>query len=156
MRCQKKKKRQKAKNAGTILNDDQIQEPYIPTSKNKKSSADILEEMFGLKINLPEPQETESPQTYSEQVKATDTWDPAEEYDEVYKKPRSDYQKRSAAKKTQLTADRQKHKAFNDKELKTETPFGALNAKILFSKKANLKDYIKIQEILNKPKALRR
>jgi hypothetical protein len=147
--------KQKEKNSSTAAKENQNIQTEIPSGKKKKSSADILEEMFGMKIELPEPQEAEAPKNYSENVKE-ETWDPVKEFDEVYEKPESDYELKNTAKKSELSANSQKHRAFKEEKIDADTLVDVLGVQKLFSKQANLKDYIKVQEILNKPKALRR
>ena len=132
-------------------------EPEPVQAKKEKSSAEILEEMFGMKINLPEPQEVEAPPSYGEKIESEpETWDPSQDYEVAEKKVQKiGYESKVNAKKSQLSADSEKHRAFKD-EIEPEQVVKSLGVKKLFSQQTNLKDYIKVQEILNKPKALRR
>lgn len=128
--------------------------------KSQKSSADILEQMLGLKLNLPEPPQKEAPTVYSEDSYQDDsTWDPAKEYDSMEStEGSSNYEDRISAKKSEFRQDKEKHKAFKSLETKVPliSPVKKSNFSKLFSEQNNLKDFIIIQEILNKPKALRR
>jgi hypothetical protein len=152
----KKKKRQKAE-AGQSTPVSTTTEPEPVQAKKEKSSAEILEEMFGMKIQLPEPQEVEAPPSYGEKFEdEPETWDPTKEYEQAEKKTKKiEYESKVKAKKTELSASSEKHRAFKD-EIEPEQVLKSLGVKKLFSQQTNLKDYIKVQEILNKPKALRR
>lgn len=123
----------------------------------QKSSADILEELLGFKVNLPEPQKQEAPPVYSENsYNDVDTWDPTKEFEDKNDNGYSDYQEKITAKKAEFDLDRNKYKAFKEEILLPKTikkPTKKLN---LFTNQSNLKDYIIIQEILNKPKSYRR
>ena len=138
---------------------DPFAEPQPVAKKKQKSSAELLEEMLGLKIQLPEPQQREAPKVYSED--SHDTWDPAKEYetDSHPSEKLSKYEEKIIAKKTELKQDKQKHKAFKDTESKPIKPIvkkKTSKASLLLKKQDSLKDLIVVQEILNKPKALRR
>ncbi|MCB0743062.1 MAG: hypothetical protein KDC67_04100, partial [Ignavibacteriae bacterium] len=88
------------------------------------------------------------------------TWNPEESYKNKTEQVVSDYQRKSDAVKDQLILDKQKYKS-NFGEIKNEVireESVSERSKILklMSEKENLKDYIIISEILNKPKALRK
>lgn len=127
-------------------------------SKNKKSSSDILEEILGMKIELPEPQPVEVPVNYSEDsTEQENTWDPEKDYAVTNNNSEIDYKDVIKAKKSELLEDKLKYKATS----KSEVYFSQVKPKItkaqkLFSNASSLKDYIIIHEILDKPKALRR
>lgn len=129
-------------------------------SKSQKSSTELLEEMLGLKINLPEPPKKEAPTVYSEDTYYnSSTWDPTKDYEGIdSEEGSSDYEEKILAKKSEFLQDREKHKAFKRTEIKPQSIARAKQNKFtkLFSEQNNLKEYIIIQEILNKPKALRR
>ena len=161
----KKKKRQKVKmqkesNNPVVPDKRERVTPNI-SQENQKSSSDILEEMFGLKIKLPEPQSDEAPIDYSESMtEEEETWDPAKDYEGVNDPIRKvriekNYDLKDSEKKTELLADKEKHRAFK-KDKKSETLLYSIARQKLFSEEANLKEYIIVQEILNKPKALRK
>ena len=113
--------------------------------------------MLGLKIELPEPRIPEVPVDYSENTIEHKTWDPAKEYAEVETEGVSDYRDKVSVKKSEILNARKKHTAFHkENNIDLQQVVEASGISKLFSKEANLKDYIKVQEILNKPKALRR
>lgn len=151
----KKKKKQQSKKTTSF--PQQSEKPNT-IAKKQKSSAEVLEEMFGFKLELPEPQKTEAPYKYSEE-NYSDTWNPESDFEEFSTEGKSDYAEKITEKKNELTNDKQKHRAFKDENLQISK-----NSQIepqskfskLFAQQSNLKDYIIIQEILNKPKALRR
>jgi hypothetical protein len=151
----KKKKQQKAAKPKPVV----VKKPQTATTKKaeQKTTSQILEEMLGLKIELPEPQKSEAPPDYSEKSLKADTWDPSKEFDDRTDDGESNYQEKISAKKSQFLEDRKKHLAFK-KEEKTDVRevVRSSTRNKLFAKDANLKDYIIVQEILNKPKALRR
>lgn len=122
--------------------------------KKQKSSSELLEEILGLKIDYPEPPPKEVPAFKPE--KANDTWDPAADYEEINEDGVSDYKDKVSVKKTEFVQSKKKHKAFKKVKPVKKNIDKPTVADRLFAQQKNLKDYIIIQEILNKPKALRK
>lgn len=146
-----KKKKQQAKTSK--VEQSGLQKKQIPVQREQKPANKILEELLGFKIELPEPPQKEAPIRYSENEKS---WDPAKEYETHAEDGVSDYQKKNAEKKDQVSQERTKYKAFRSEDVKRKyVPKKTTKEKII-SSQSNLKDYIVIQELLNKPKALRR
>jgi len=152
----KKKKRQQAK---TVPKSQPLKTEA--TYKKQKSSSEILEEILGIKIEKPEPQPQEvptfqsSPYTSSYQG-GNETWDPTSEYEETSEEGTSTYKEKMEAKKSEITQDKKKHKAFQENKVIHKKKIHPNKFAKLFSKKSDLKKYIIIQEVLNKPKALQR
>jgi len=147
----RKKKKQQAKKTFPVKVESKT------NSQQQKSSADILEELLGFKVNLPEPQKQEAPPVYAESSQAdVDTWDPEKEFSDKNADGYNDYQEKINAKKVEFDLDRNKYKAFKEDITLPIMIKKPVHKKNLFTKQTNLKDYIIIQEILNKPKAFRR
>lgn len=152
----KKRKKEQAKNRQNVQTTVQV-----PVQKKKqKSSAEILEEILGLKVDIPEPPKREAP-AIKHKNEEVDTWDPSSEYDLESEDGVSNYQEKISEKKSQLFEAKKKHEAFKNKEVEPQKEeikkiSNSTVTKKLFTGQNNLKDYIIIQEILNKPKALRR
>ena len=151
----KKKKQQAAKNNVPDIPSGSNAASKPTIKKKQKTSSEILEEMLGFKIEIPEPQKKEAPPIYAEND-GYSSWDPSEEYEKVENSGLNNYQDKILAKKTDLEADKNKHKAFKDIVKKPKKNKAAKTKEKLFADKTSLKDYILIQEILNKPKALRK
>ena len=152
----KKKKQRQAKNKAQPI---PVREPESAASKKKpaKTTSQVLEEILGMKIELPEPQKYEAPRDFSEDSIATKTWDPTKEFEVKTNDGESDYEGKITEKKSEFLEARKKHSAFKKEEkVKVKDFIEVSGIDKLFSKEANLKEYIKVQEILNKPKALRR
>lgn len=159
----KKKKKQQAANKRTQMPtaNKQTQKPAVmkpaAAKMKQKTSSEILEEILGLKIQLPEPPQKEAPKSYSEPHSYEEhSWDPAKDYDDINEDKSEDYHDRINAKKSQLEKDKDKHKAFKDTLVLPKQTAKPTKFQKLFENQSNLKDYIVIQELLNKPKALRR
>ena len=81
-----KKKKQQQKNKGTQIPTSVMLKPQC-SKKKQKTSAEILEEMLGLKIELPEPPKKEAPKSYSENLERSgETWDPAKEFERLFRR----------------------------------------------------------------------
>lgn len=150
------KKKKKTAEKKQIPKPSPVQANRAENPIPKKTSAEVLEEMFGLKVNIPEPYKNEAPAYSDDVIPSPSTWDPTKEYEEIYDDGTSEYQSNISAKKDEFQQNKNKHRAFvNDsassKKRKIE---GKINK--LFTSRSDLKDYIIIQEILNKPKSLRR
>lgn len=149
----RKKKKQQAKKPLPVP----VESKANSKQQKQKRSAEILEELMGLKVNLPEPPQKEAPQVYSENSDSdVDTWDPTKEFEVKNDDGYSNYQQKTNAKKAEFDLDRNKYRAFKEEIIlpnKIKKPAKKLN---LFTNNSNLKDYIIIQEILNKPKSYRR
>lgn len=153
----KKKKAEARKNAQT--GSTQMTQP-VATRKKQKTSADILEEILGMKVEIPEPQKTEVPYSYGEDEEVEHSWDPTKDYEVKTEQKAndgvSDFQAINDAKKDQASHDRNRYKAFNDEVVIEKFVQNNNYKEKIFASQSNLKDYIIIQELLNKPKALRR
>lgn len=147
----KKKKQQKAK--ASQAEQSNLPKKNVPLESRQKPANKMLEELLGFKIELPEPPKREAPVNYSE---SEHTWDPSKEYETQLEDGVSDYQSKNAEKKDQISQDRIKYKAFKDESAKVKYVPKKITKEKILSSKSNLKDYIVIQELLNKPKALRR
>lgn len=146
-----KKKKQQAKAA-------KVDPSGIPTKQNpvlreQKPANKILEELLGFKIEIPEPPQKEAPISYSGYE---ESWDPTKEFETQVEDGVSDYQKLNAEKKDQAFQDRTKYQAFKKDAVNTKLVPQKITKEKIISSKSNLKDFIVIQELLNKPKALRR
>ena len=151
-----KKKKQQKKNKGMQIPTQRDVKTTVP-KKKQKTSAEILEEMLGLKIELPEPPKKEAPKSYSKDLESSgETWDPANDFRD-YSEENFTRAKDKEVYKSTLTSDN-KNKSRLSKEEKKAVQSKSEPTKIqkLFADQSNLKNYILIQEILNKPKALRR
>jgi hypothetical protein len=148
----KKKKKQQAKMAKSMPTKRQP----VAANVKKKSSSQILEEILGLKIEIPEPPQKEAPVVYSNYGESNTTWDPAKEYDDITDDGYSNYENKISQKKAEYLKDSTKHKAFKDDVVKVKPTQKNIYKEKIFTNQSNLKNYIVIQELLNKPKALRR
>lgn len=146
-----KKKKQQAKAAKK--DQSTLPRKNAPIATQQKSTNKMLEELLGFNIDIPEPPKQEAPVNYSE---TENTWDPSREYEEQVQDGVSDYQSKNAEKKDQISQERIKYKAFKNAPTKVKSVKKNIIRQKLFSSQSNLKDYIVIQELLNKPKALRR
>ncbi len=146
-----KKKKQQAK--ASKADQSNLPKKNVPIATQQKPANKMLEELLGFKIDIPEPPKREAPVNYSENET---TWDPTKEYETKVNDGLNDYQTKNAAKKDQISHDRIKYKAFKDEPAKTKYVPKIISRKKIISSESNLKDYIVIQELLNKPKALRR
>jgi len=153
----KKKKQQQMKKTPRRPVGESTAKPPMPSNKKQKSSAEMLEEMFGLKVELPEPPKKEAPKIYSEEtIDVTPTWDPAKEYEDTIEELQVDYKDRISARKSEFREEKKKHEAFKKERIIPKRVKKSSKTRKLFTSQTNLKDYILVQEILNKPKALRR
>lgn len=153
-----KKKKKQAKMAET--ESTKLPQKTVPVARPQKPVNKMLEELLGFKIEIPEPPKREAPVNYSENYDDDTSWDPTKEFEDKvnlkYQDGESDFQAKNAEKKNQASQDRIKYKAFKEGIVK-EKPFKKkTNKEKILSSHSNLKDYIVIQELLNKPKALRR
>lgn len=146
-----KKKKQQAK--ASKADQSNLPNKNVPIAAQQKPANKMLEELLGFKIEIPEPPKREAPVNYSENET---TWDPTKEYETIANDGVSDYQTKNTAKKDQISHDRIKYKAFKDEPAKVKYVPKNITKEKIFSSNSNLKDYIVIQELLNKPKALRR
>ncbi|MCW8850647.1 MAG: hypothetical protein OQJ81_11760 [Melioribacteraceae bacterium] len=146
-----KKKKQQAK-AAEVKNTGLPKEQF-PSQREQKPANKILEELLGFKIEIPEPPQKEAPISYSEEE---ESWDPAKEFETQVEDGVSDYQKLNAQKKDQASQDRTKYQAFKKDAVNNKYIPKKVSKEKILSSKSNLKDYIVIQELLNKPKSLRR
>lgn len=146
-----KKKKQQAKAAKM----ERAESPQKQTSvqREQKPANKLIEELLGFKIDIPEPPKKEAPISYSED---SGTWDPTSEYESQVQDGVSDYQAKNAEKKDQIALERTKYQAFKENVVKKSVVEKKDIKKKIISSKSNLKDFIVIQELLNKPKALRR
>ncbi len=152
-----KKKKKQAKMAeakSTNLTQETVSDVVQQKPANK-----MLEELLGFKVEIPEPPKRDAPVNYSENYDNT-SWDPTKEYeDKISVKSQdgvSDFQAINDAKKDQVSRDRLKYQAFKEEKVVPRAIKKDTLAKKLFASQSNLKDYIIIQELLNKPKSLRR
>jgi len=150
-----RKKKKKEQNKQTNTMQPKNIKTQESNTKKQKSSAELLEELLGLKVQLPEPQAKEAPMVYSEEDRI-ETWDPAKEFEDSAEIKNSTYKEKTIAKKIEFNQDRKRYKAFSKSVSPTRTFKKSTTVQRLFSNPTDLKDYIIVQEILNKPKALRR
>jgi hypothetical protein len=148
----KKKKKQQAKMAKSMPTERQP----VAANVKKKSSSQILEEILGLKIEIPEPPKKGAPVVSSNYGESNTTWDPTKEYEDISDDGYSNYENKISQKKAEYLINSNKHKAFKDDVVKVKPTQKNIYKEKIFSNNSNLKDYIVIQELLNKPKALRR
>ena len=162
----KKKAEQQAGNAKSKIPNPKVPNPI---SSDQKSSKNVLEELFGFKLEIPEPQQKEAPNNSYDNSTAYDnldsydqadsydsTWSPEESYDVKNNEGRSDYASINLAKKEQLSSDKEKYQSFKKEETSKSNLFKPNRIKSIFADKSHLKDYVVIQDVLNKPKALRK
>ncbi len=154
-----KKKKKKQQHEKKPMPRPADSKPQVKAQK-QKTSAEILEEILGLKVEMPEPPTKEAP-VILEENENIDTWNPSSEYDNNFEYNKHDdrnldYEESVLSKKLEFSQDRDKRKTFVDEEITISKTKDKTVAQKLFSDRDNLKDYIIIQEILNKPKALRR
>jgi hypothetical protein len=126
-------------------------------TQNNKSN--ILEELFGLKLPEMEPQNTEVPNykstpAYNSYQKLSA--DAEAEYERENEDGVSDYYEKETKEIFDRNSEKEKHQAFKTRTV--ENIEEQINSKIhkIFSDRSDFKNYIIIQELLNKPKALRR
>ena len=149
---------------------NRVETKNIP--QKQKTGAEILEQILGFKLEIPEPPKKEAPNTSYDNVESYDTvdsydkansydstWNPEESYKNKTAQKVSEYQRKSDAVKDQLLIDKQKYKSnfgeVKDEDISKESISERSKILKLMSERENLKDYIIISEILNKPKALR-
>ena len=146
-----KKKKQQAKLDQTESTN--LSQKQVPVARPQKPANKMLEELLGFKIEIPEPPQREAPVNYSENL---DTWDPSKEYETQVQDGVSDFQAKNAEKKNQASQDRMKYQAFKEEIVKAKPVKKITKRENILLSHSKLKDYIIIQELLNKPKALRR
>ncbi len=153
----KKKSKSQTTAKPKVITDKQSvgQKPKV-VSKNKTN---YLEELLGIQLPEPEPQNTGVP-SYTQTTPYNSYEKLSPEAEAEYEKENedgvSDYYENEIDEKTELNTEKDKHKAF-----KTESSFAEVEKirheiNSMIADRSNLKNYIIIQEILNKPKALRR
>jgi hypothetical protein len=127
-------------------------------STQQKSGSKILEDILGFKFELPEPQKPEVPTYSPKQIKLPkySEHDFETEYEKINEDGVSDYYEKEIAEKTELISEKVKHQVFKSKSNFENNEKLRHKIHTLISDKSNLNNYIIIQEILNKPKALRR
>ena len=153
-----KKKKKQAKMAETESTN--LSRTTVPAARPQKPANKMLEELLGFKIDIPEPPQREAPVNYSENYDEHSSWDPTKEFEEKVnlktQDGESDFQTKNDAKKNQISKDRLKYQAFKEEIVKEKPLKLKTNKEKILTSQSNLKDYIIIQELLNKPKALRR
>lgn len=152
----KKKKSQKVPGSSKQIPQ---QKPGVANTNEpkKKSTEQILEELLGLKVDLPEPQPREAQPSYAEEQ----TWDPSKEFYEnenIDNDVKNSYRDIVKDKKAELKKGSLKHRAFKDSPsiVSPHSKRGKSKARKLIENQNSLKDLVVINEILNKPKALRK
>ncbi len=155
-RNKKKKKRQQ-----------QQQKTNTPTSvpttiKNRqptkeKTPQEILEELFGIKTNPPLP-----PPVYKEEVKVEDsvyeTWNAEDDFTQTKHNDDYSYKEKDKRRKALIEQSKAAYTTYKKHSTSSVKKKSRTQTKLqkIFSNPSNLKEYIVINEILAKPKALRR
>ncbi len=165
----KKKKKNEQKPTGTT-HVPSGNASAIPASKSQSSSKSVLEEILGFKIDIPEPPQKEAPNSSYENSASYDnidsydntdsydtSWNPEESYGVKESEGRSDYVSINLAKKEQLSSAKEKYHSFKKEEdISISKKLKPNRIKRIIADKNNLRDYFVIQDLLNKPKALRK
>lgn len=147
-----------------------VKPTQLPQNMNKNKNIDlqnagtkILENIFGFKLELPEPQKTQVPVNYSDDIPSLDNkrveyvdYDEEKGLEEINEGTEDNYTEKYLAHKSQINAAKEKRQSFKVQnksihDLKSVNRFAKL-----MKEKNSLKNYIIIQEILSKPKALRK
>lgn len=151
-----KKKKQQQKNKSNKL-PSQTDVQNSKPKKKQKTTAEILEEMLGLKIELPEPPVKEAPKSYPEGLeRSAETWDPANDFKDYSEENLSRAKDKEVYKSSLTSEDKNKFRLSKEEIKHVRSKAQPTKIQKLFSDQSNLKKYILIQEILNKPKALRK
>lgn len=140
----------------------------MPQSVNKNidyqnTGTKILENILGFKLELPEPQKTQVPVNYSENLPSLDNkkveyedYDDEKGLEEINEGTEENYTEKYLAHKTQINAAKEKRQLFKGQNISIHEQKKINRFAKLLEDKNNLKNYIIIQEILSKPKALRK
>ena len=163
----KKKQQQKAKAERELR-----QKSDAAKSVPEKKSQDILEELFGLKMNPDERMDSKqaafdknlSTKLEAEKFQRDDTWDPEDEFKEVdYSSGEMTHKeftpeayqpvKQSYKPVQRIRASEKYHSTAKKVELNTNKRREAIKKKL--NDPQTIRDYIIVQELLNEPKAFR-
>lgn len=140
----------------------------IPKSSNKnseikKTGTQVLEEILGFKLELPESQKTEIPNYSADNLPSLESknldyenYDSEKSLEEISTGSEANFSEKYFAHKSEITSLKEKHSSFKDKIIIGQEKKRPNRFAKLLEEKNNLKNYIIIQEILSKPKALRR
>ncbi|PID59981.1 MAG: hypothetical protein CR986_04275 [Ignavibacteriae bacterium] len=155
----KKKQQQKLEKKKPVSTPAKDVDKKTVKPAQQKSTSEMFEELLGFKVDLPESQNKGTPIDFSEDsIKQKESWDPAKDFanqdDSEFISPVPLKKKYSVPKVKSIRSEKVKRQvsAKKDSAIRKQNKYSTK----LFANNPNLKDYIIIQEILNKPKALRK
>lgn len=153
----KKKSKSKSNKKSTLNKNQDVGYKKKVTQSSNRSN--ILEELLGIKLPEQEPQKPEVPDyTPSNEYVAYNklSKEDEEKYEIENADGVSDYYNVENNEKNELESEKEKHRAFKTKTNFTDIEILKNEIHSLIADRSNLQNYIIIQEILNKPKALRK
>lgn len=149
----KKKKQQLQRQASKTYSDK--------SPSTQKISSDILEDILGFKIEAPDDRPKQKESSYIDESVDTfaehESWNPENEFIEQEIKKDNNFKRKSEIIKSIYESEKKQLKVFDKKDTKDFYITESTNKlqKLLLNP-SNVKEYLIVSEILNKPKALRR
>ncbi len=129
----------------------------------QKTGTQALEEILGFKLEIPESQKTEIPNYSTDNLPSLESknldyenYDTEKSLDEIDKGTEINYTENYLNRKSEISALKEKHSTFKEKPKVEHPKLKSNRFTKLLDEKDNLKNFVIFNEILNKPKALRR
>ncbi|MBK8946566.1 MAG: hypothetical protein IPM32_15020 [Ignavibacteriae bacterium] len=158
----------KKKDKSNIPNSEKqkLSKPNFEPNKNRnlpKTGTQVLEEILGFKLELPESQKSEIPNYSTDNLPTLESrnldyenYDSEKSLEEINDGNEDNYSEKYLTHKSEIKSLKEKHSSFKDKVIIGQEKNQPNRFAKLLEEKNNLKNFIVVQEILSKPKALRK